>query len=112
MKYTIYQRYEYGTVEGIKWTKWFRLISSPITDSEKELKDLLKVKKANGKDIEKRTHLKIEFKIDEYDDSTLINYTKIPVPMNEWFKPYKKNVDPNTPSKKRGRPKKNIEETK
>lgn len=66
-KYAIFQRYEHHSISGITWTKWFRMFGSPITDSDKELKDKLKKVKDNCKDIDKKTHLKNEFEIQKFD---------------------------------------------
>lgn len=66
-KYAVFQRYEYHSISGITWTKWFRMFGSPITDNEKELYGDLKRIKDIGKDIDKKTHLKNEYEIQKFN---------------------------------------------
>ena len=87
MKYVIWERYEWRSSQGIVWTQWFREFTSPITDTKEELKDKLKECVKNGKWVSSKTGgLKHEYKIDEYIEP------------------------PKIEKKKRGRPKKKVEE--
>ncbi len=66
MLYTIWQRYEYWSNEGIKWTKWFPLFNVKPTENKDELKEKLKIIKENNKYVSSKTGgLKFENKIDE-----------------------------------------------
>ena len=67
MLYTIWERYEYRSRNGIKWTEWFQLFNVKPTENKDELKDKLKKFKESNKFISSKTGgLKIENKIDEY----------------------------------------------
>ena len=48
MLYTIWQRYEYWSNEGIKWTKWFPLFNVKPTGNKDELKEKLNYEKVGG----------------------------------------------------------------
>lgn len=66
MLYTIWQRYEYWSNEGIQWTKWFPLFNVKPTENKDELKEKLKIIKENNKYVSSKTGgLKFENKIDE-----------------------------------------------
>lgn len=66
MLYTIWQRYEYWSNEGIKWTKWFPLFNVKPTENKDELKEKLKIIKEINKYVSSKTGgLKFENKIDE-----------------------------------------------
>lgn len=66
MLYTIWQRYEYWSNKGIKWTKWFPLFNVKPTENKDELKEKLKIIKENNKYVSSKTGgLKFENKIDE-----------------------------------------------
>lgn len=66
-KYRIVTRYEWYSSSGLAWTKWFQDTFSPITDSEDELKPILKECKERTKDIDKRTKRKSEFMIEKFE---------------------------------------------
>ena len=51
MLYTIWQRYEYWSNEGVKWTKWFQLFNVKPTENKDELKEKLKTIKENNKHV-------------------------------------------------------------
>lgn len=76
-KYAIFQRYEYRSISGITWTKWFRVFGSPITDNENELIEDLKKVKENFKSIDKKSHLKNEYEIQKFD---YIPFSELPKP--------------------------------
>ena len=67
MLYTIWERYEYRSRNGIEWTEWFQLFNVKPTENKDQLKDKLKKFKESNKFISSKTGgLKIENKIDEY----------------------------------------------
>ena len=66
-KYRIVSRYEYYSNSGITWTKWFQEIFTPVTDSENELKEILKDCKEKSKSITKASKRKTEYKIEKFD---------------------------------------------
>ncbi len=67
MLYTIWERYEYRSSNGIKWSKWFQLFSINPTENKDELKSKIKELKVSNRYISSKTGgLKIENKIDEY----------------------------------------------
>lgn len=95
-KYAIFQRYEWRSSEGLKWTPWFRMFNSKITDTNDELKNDLKEIKVLGKELDKKTHSKSEYEIQKFD------YEDIKISDM-------KHV-PSLHKRKRGRPKKVVEE--
>lgn len=67
MLYTIWERYEFRSNKGVKWTNWFKLFDIKPTENKGELKDKLKELKNSNKYVSSKTGgLKIESKIDEY----------------------------------------------
>ena len=67
MLYTIWERYEFISSKGVKWTNWFQLSSVKPTENKDELKDKLKEFKESNKYVSSKTSgLRIENKIYEY----------------------------------------------
>ena len=65
-KFIIETRYEYRSINGIIFTKWFVFNSIPYT--EEESKNKIKEAKEHVKSIEKATKLKHEFRLKSYNE--------------------------------------------
>lgn len=73
MKYVIQCRYEYVISYGnVKWTSWFAV--SAKTYSEEEIDDVIAEYKKATTDIDRRTHLKHEYR--KYDADLYENELK------------------------------------
>lgn len=64
--YIVYSRYEHYLSTGKTWTDWFAVDEKPRTESE--AKEYLKSVKEDYKYIDKKTKLKHEFKLGDYDE--------------------------------------------
>ena len=78
-KYVIMCRYEHWSNEGKVWTKWFVKNSTPY--SKEEVQSIIKEINDNFAFIDKKTHLKHEYNIKDYDEyvkeqENLIKHTK------------------------------------